>query len=435
MKYATGAVSIRSGRTHQHLTNRSMTESDDMSIERTLGPSAIVAGGGVGGLAAALGLARNGCSVTVLEQAEVFGEIGAGIQLGPNAFHAMDYLGVGDIGRARAVYIDALIMMDGMTGEEVFHAPLDDGFRKFFGNPYAVIHRADLHGAFLDACRAHAAVRLVNKARVIGYDNVADGARVRTASGAVYEADAVIGADGVRSKIREQLTGGDAIRLSGHVAYRAVLPIEQMPEDLRWNAAALWAGPKCHMVHYPLQGWRSFNLVATFVTDIENVGSNEPGKREEVLDRFANIVPRARKLLEIPGEWRRWVLGDRDPIDNWTEGRVTLLGDAAHPTYQYFAQGACMAMEDAVCLADRFAKSGGDFAAAFQGYQNERIPRAYRVVLSARELGRIYHAENVERLVRNAWLKGKTAEQFYTSMHWLYGGNGLQSVRQHCVAA
>jgi salicylate hydroxylase len=389
--------------------------------------SAVIAGGGIGGLAAALGLATKGCRVTVLEQADQFGEIGAGIQIGPNAFHAMDYLGIGDVGRARAVYIDALIMMDGMTGEEVFRGPLDEPFRRFFGNPYAVIHRADLHGAFLDACRAHDGITLINKERVVVCDNTANGVRVRTAAGNVYEADALIGADGVKSKVRERLIDGaqDPIRLTGHVAYRAVLPIEQMPEDLRWNAATLWAGPKCHMVHYPLQGWRTFNLVATFVTDLENVGSNEPGRREEVLGRFANIVPRARKLLEVPTEWRRWVLGDRDPIDRWVDGRIALLGDAAHPTYQYFAQGACMAMEDAVCLADKFEKCGGDFAATFAAYQKERIPRAYRVVLSSRELGRIYHADGVERLVRNAWLKDKTPEQFNASMQWLYGGNGL----------
>ena len=406
-----------------------------MPIASNSGPTTIVAGGGIGGLAAALGLANNGCRVTVLEQADEFGEIGAGIQIGPNAFHAMDYLGVGDAGRAKAVYIDDLIMMDGMTGEQVFRGPLDEPFRKYFGNPYAVIHRADLHGTLLDACRAHKAVTLVNRERVVAYENTANGTRLRTEAGRVYEADAVIGADGVRSKIREQLTGGDQLRVSGHVAYRAVLPIEKMPEDLRWNAAALWAGPKCHMVHYPLQGWRSFNLVATFVTDIEHVGSNEPGTREEVLGRFANIVPKARKLLEIPREWRRWVLADRDPIGNWTDGRVTLLGDAAHPTYQYFAQGACMAMEDAVCLADKFARSRGDFAAAFQAYQDERIPRAYRVVLSSRELGRVYHADGVERMVRNAWLRGKTPEQFYSSMQWLYGGNGLVGAGRQRAAA
>jgi len=395
------------------------------SIQKTA-PRAIVAGGGIGGLAAALGLAQKGCQVTVLEQAPQFGEIGAGVQIGPNAFHAMDWLGIGDAGRARAVYIDALIMMDGISGEQIFHGPVGEDFRKFFGNPYAVIHRADLHGAFLDACRAHPAITLMNNERVLGAENTSSGAKVRTGSGNTYEADAVIGADGIYSKIRQPIAGAnDAMRLSGHVAYRAVLPIDDMPEDLRWNAATLWGGPKCHMVHYPLQGWRSFNLVATFVTDIENVGSNEPGSREEVLSRFAQIVPRARKLLEIPQTWRRWVLGDRDPIPNWIDGRIALLGDAAHPTYQYFAQGACMAMEDAVCLADAFARAGGDFQAAFKTYEAERIPRAYRVVLGSRELGRVYHAEGVERLVRNAWLKAKTPAEFYASMKWLYGGTGL----------
>src|SRR5690606_619389 len=151
-------------------------------------------------------------------------------------------------------------------------------FRRYCGNPYAVIHRADLHGAFLDACRALVAITLVNSGRVAACENTASGAKVMNEAGQTYEADAVIGAVGVRSKVRELLTnGGDPLRVSGHVAYRAVLPIENMPEDLRWNAATLWAGPKCHMVHYPLQGWRSFNLVATFVTDLENVGSNEPG--------------------------------------------------------------------------------------------------------------------------------------------------------------
>jgi salicylate hydroxylase len=399
--------------------------SEGMEMAGTSARSVIVAGGGIGGLAAALGLARKGCKVTVLEQAELFGEIGAGIQIGPNAFHAMDYLGVGEAGRKVAVYVDKLVMMDGKSGEEIANIPIDAPFRERFRNPYAVVHRADLHGVLLDACRADDKVTLINRQRVVAYENIPGGAKARTESGDTFTADAVVGCDGVRSKIREQLTGGDAIRLSGHVAYRAVLPIEKMPEDLRWNAATLWAGPKCHMVHYPLQGWKTFNLVATFVTDVNNVGSNEPGTREEVLSRFGDIVPRARKLLEVPTEWRRWVLGDREPIENWTDGRVTLLGDAAHPTHQYFAQGACMALEDAVCLADRVARFEGDFNAAFLSYQDNRIVRAYRVVLSSRMLGKLYHAEGVERRIRNAMLGAKSPEDFYNGLQWLYGGTGL----------
>ena len=388
-------------------------------------PNVIVAGGGIGGLSAALGLANKGCKVTVLEQADQFGEIGAGIQIGPNAFHALDYLGIGDGGRAKAVYIDSLIMMDGVTGDEICHISVDQPFRDRFRNPYAVIHRADLHGVLLEACRAHPDITLITKARVVGYAHTASRAKVRTQDGSEYAGDAVIGCDGVRSKIREQLTGGDPLLLSGHVAYRAVLRLDQMPEDLRWNAATLWAGPKCHMVHYPLQGWKTFNLVATFQTDVENVGTNEPGNREEILSRFGKIVQKARKLLEIPREWRRWVLGDREPIENWTDGRVTLLGDAAHPTHQYFAQGACMAMEDAVCLADRFEKSQGDFPSAFAAYQENRIIRAYRVVLGSRYLGKVYHAEGVERKIRNAVLGAKSADEFYSGLQWLYGGTGL----------
>jgi salicylate hydroxylase len=406
-----------------------------MKSARKSGPSAVVAGGGIGGLAAALGLAIKGCRVTVLEQADTFGEIGAGIQIGPNAFHAMDYLGIGDVGRARAVYIDALVMMDAVSGEEIFRAPVDEPFRKFMGNPYAVIHRADLHDAFLAACKANPNVTLVNKERVLSYENTPNGARVRTESGGTYEADAVVGADGIRSKIREQFTGGDPLRVSGHVAYRAVLKLDEMPEDLRWNAATIWVGPKCHIVHYPLQGWKTFNLVATFVTDLENVGSNEPGKREEILSKMTHVVPKIRKILEVPNEWRRWVLGDRDPITSWVDGNVALLGDAAHPTYQYFAQGACMAMEDAVCLSDKFEKCGGDFKSTFQAYQADRIPRAYRVVLSSRELGRVYHADGVERLVRNAWFRDKTPEEFNHSLRWLYGGNGLVGASRQSQAA
>ncbi|MGC2857458.1 3-hydroxybenzoate 6-monooxygenase [Novispirillum sp. DQ9] len=405
------------------------------SSSKSTGFKMIVAGGGIGGLSAALGLANKGCTVTVLEQAQQFGEIGAGIQIGPNAFHAMDYLGVGEAGRAKAVYIDRLVMMDATTGGMVAQIPVDEPFRERFRNPYAVIHRADLHGVLYDACRAHPAITLVTSQRVVGYENTATGARVITEDGAVHEGDGVIGCDGVRSKIREQLTGGDALRLSGHVAYRAVLPIEQMPEDMRWNAATLWAGPKCHMVHYPLQGWKTFNLVATFQADVSEVGTNEPGTREEILSRFPNVVDRVRKVLEIPTEWRRWVLGDREPIENWTDGSVTLLGDAAHPTHQYFAQGACMALEDSVCLADKIGRCGGDLHKAFQEYQAERIVRAYRVVLSSRMLGKVYHAQGVERLIRNSVMGAKTPAQYYDSLEWLYGGTGLGSGEPVAAAA
>jgi salicylate hydroxylase len=316
-------------------------------------------------------------------------------------------------------------MMDATTGDQVAQIPVDEPFRRRFRNPYAVIHRADLHGVFLEACRAHPNVTLLTSRRVVAYENKAGRAVAVTEAGERVEADGLIGADGGRSKIREQLTGGDPLRLTGHVAYRAVLPIDKMPEELRWNAATLWGGPKCHMVHYPLQGWKTFNLVAVFVGESMDAVVNVPGSRDEVLGRFGKSVDIVRRLLEVPTEWRRWSLADREPIENWTDGRVTLLGDAAHPTLQYFAQGACMAMEDAVNLADKVGRFGDDLASAFASYQKERIVRAYRVVLSSRMLGMMFHAKGVERLIRNSVLGARTPEEFYNGLEWLYGGNGL----------
>lgn len=392
----------------------------------------VIAGGGIGGLSTAMGLAGAGFQVTVLEQADVLGEIGAGIQIGPNAFHSMDYLGVGEAARKIAVYIDDLVLMDAISGENVAKIPVNEPFRKRFGNPYAVIHRADLHGVFLKACQEHPNVELHTSVHVTGYKQSSESVQVTTASGQTFSGDALIGADGVRSKIREQMTGGDAkgdsIRISGHVAYRAVLPIEEMPEQLRWNAATLWAGPKCHLVHYPLQGWKTFNIVATFDGGETEIVSNQPGSRDEILSRFAGANEKPLSILTKPREWRRWVLGDREPIDNWTDGNVVLLGDAAHPTLQYFAQGAAMALEDAVCLTDKLSHFGGNFNEVFKSFQQDRMVRSYRVVLNSREIGKhIYHPEGMHRHIRNSIMSQKTPEDFYQHLQWLYGSNGLKN--------
>lgn len=384
----------------------------------------VVAGGGIGGLAAALALANNGIPVTVLEQAHEFSELGAGIQLGPNAFHALDRLGVGQQARDRAVFIDHLIMMDGPTGEKIAEIPVNEPFRHRFGNPYAVIHRADVHGVLLDGCRASPRINLHTRKRVVAYEVVEGGVKIITADGEHLLGGALVGADGLRSRVREQVVGDGGPKSSGHICYRAVLPIDQMPEDLRWNAATLWAGPGTHLVHYPLRGWKEFNIVATFQGEPAAIGPQGlPGDREELLFRFRHLSAKPRRILEAAPSWKRWVLGDRDPVANWTDRLVTLLGDAAHPMHQYFAQGACMALEDAVCLADHVAAAEGDFAAAFLSYQGLRLVRTARVQLSAREIGRhLYHPSGVHAQVRTAMLRAKTPQQFYESLDWIYGG-------------
>jgi 2-polyprenyl-6-methoxyphenol hydroxylase-like FAD-dependent oxidoreductase len=380
----------------------------------------LVAGGGIGGLAAALALARQGFPVKVLEQAAAIGEIGAGIQLGPNAFSAFDALGVGERARASAVYTERIVMMDAVDESEVASVPVGEEFRKRFGNPYAVSHRADVHGALLEGAQRDGDIELVTSTRIDRVERDGAGVRAIDAKGGVHEGAALIGCDGVKSNVRQQFVG-DPVRVSGHVVYRAVVDTRDFPGDLQWNAPCVWAGPDCHLVHYPLRGGEQYNVVVTFHSRKREEWGVTEGSRDEVMSYFDGIADRPRQLLDLPKSWKRWATADREPIAKWSYGPVTLLGDAAHPMMQYLAQGACMAMEDAVTLGEAVRASGGDFEAAFARYERSRVARTARVVLLTREMGRIYHAKGVERLVRNDLWKGRTPGRYYDSLEWLYG--------------
>jgi salicylate hydroxylase len=382
-------------------------------------PQVIVAGAGIGGIAAALSLSQLGLRVTVLEQAAELGEIGAGLQLGPNAFAALDALGAGDLVRERAVFTERLVMMDAVDCGVVASFEVGEAFRARFGNPYAVIHRADIHAAILEQVRDDPNIELVTSCHVVSIDQDERGVTVTDGAGRRFQADYLIGCDGVKSVAREAVLG-DGVRVSGHVVYRAVVPVAAMPEELRINAPVVWAGPNCHLVHYPLRGGEQYNLVVTFHSREQETWGVTDGSKEEVLSYFTGIAELPRKLLHLPSSWRRWSTADRDPVDNWTRGRITLLGDAAHPMMQYLAQGACMALEDAVTLASAVRRCDYDMEAAFALYQRSRIPRTARVVLSVREMGRLYHAAGVERLVRNDLWKGRDDAGFYDALAWLY---------------
>jgi salicylate hydroxylase len=382
----------------------------------------LVAGGGIGGLAAALALTRQGFDVKVLEQAAALGEIGAGLQVGPNGFAAFDALGVGEIARSKAVYTDFMVMHDALDEYQVGHIPTGDAFLKRFGNPYAVIHRADAHMALLDGAKASDRIEVATGTQVQRIEQDDEGVTVFDGQGGQHRGVALIGADGVKSAVRRQYVGDEA-RVSGHVVYRAVVDKKDFPLDLQWNAASIWVGPNCHLVHYPLRGGEQYNVVVTFHSRDKEEWSVRMGSREEVLSYFEGICPKARQLIELPKDWSRWATADREPIGQWNFGRVTLLGDAAHATLQYLAQGACMAMEDAVTLGEALRTNDNDIAKAFALYQRCRVARTARIVLSAREMGRIFHAKGVERLVRNELWKNRSPERFYDAMEWLYGWN------------
>ena len=380
----------------------------------------LIAGGGIGGLACALVLSRQGYQVKVLEQASEVGEIGAGIQLGPNAFAAFDALGVGERARSRAVYTDRMLMMDAIDATVVADVPLGDDFRKRFGNPYAVIHRADVHTSLLEGVQETERIEFMTSTRVVRLEQDDEGVTVFDANGNAFRGRAVIGCDGVKSAVRQEIVNDD-VRVTGHVVYRAVVDAQDFPADLRWNYPTIWVGPNCHLVHYPLRDCEQFNLVVTFHSSKHEVWGVTDGDRQEVLEHFKGIHAQPRQLLDLPKSWRRWATADREPIERWSHGRATLLGDAAHPMMQYLAQGACMALEDAVTLGAAVEASGGHLVKAFGHYERSRVTRTARMVLSTREMGRIYHAKGVERLVRNSLWNGRTPERFYDALEWIYG--------------
>ena len=382
----------------------------------------IIAGGGIGGLAASLALSLKGYESIALEQASEFGEIGAGIQLGPNVFRMFKRLGITEAINDVAWFPDQLIMRDAVTAELVTALPLDDAFRAKFTEPYGVIHRADIHGAILDACQASDLITLEASVKVTGYVQSADGVTVMAEGGGPYEGAALIGADGLWSTIRQRIVGDGQPRVSGHIAYRAVLPIEEVPDHLYSDSMIIWAGEKTHLVHYPLRRGELYNLVAVFHSDKYVEGWDEFGEPEELHERFAGTCANVRELLGRIETWKMWVLCDREPVKEWTDGRVTLLGDAAHPMLQYLAAGAGMAIEDAVTLSDILEANNGDIEKSFLEYPAQRYLRTGQVQTMARIYGEVYHAAGVVRELRNNMLSERTPEQSYKGMAWLYGG-------------
>jgi len=382
----------------------------------------LIVGGGIGGMCAALALSRIGRRVHVFDQAAQFKEIGAGIQIAPNAFRVFDALGIAEPITRAAAFPDDLIVMDSVSGEEVTRVPLGPAFRARFGHPYGLIHRADLHAVLLEACQKSPLVELSTSEQMLDFEDHGDRVSVGMRGGALYDGEALIGADGLWSTVRARVVGDGKPRVSGHIAYRAVMPASQVPQANRRNAMTIWAGPKTHLVHYPLRRSELFNLVAVFHSDRYEEGWNSHGDLDELNRRFDGTRPEVRGMLKKIDSWRMWVLCDRDPIKDWSKGRVTLLGDAAHPMLQYLAQGASMAMEDAVCLAEKIEAADGDCEKAFVAYQQARYLRTARVQLTTRVFGEVLHASGATRDLRNAYLSARTPEQTYESLAWLYDG-------------
>jgi salicylate hydroxylase len=382
----------------------------------------LISGGGIGGLITAYCLAHHGFPVRLFEQSAEFKEVGAGIQLGPNIFRMLEKVGLKEAVLADAHVPPAQEMRDALTGKLVTHIPLGDEFKARFGQPYAVTHRADIHATFLQACEGSNLVQLETSRRVDDFADHGDHVTVALNNGETVRGRALIACDGMWSNIRERIIGDGKPRVSGHIAYRGVLKREDVPKDLWRPDVVLWAGPRTHFVHYPLRRGELYNLVAVFHSDHYEEGWDAEGSKEVMWQHFKMQVPQVLRMLERIDTWRMWVLCDREPVKDWTRGNITLLGDAAHPMLQYLAQGACMATEDAVILADRVAAQPDNLPAAFEAYQQARYLRTGRTQIMARLYGEVYHARGVAAELREAALSGRTPQQSYDGISWLYDG-------------
>jgi salicylate hydroxylase len=387
--------------------------------------SILIVGGGLGGLTAALALARRGLEARVLEGAPAFGAIGYGIQFGPNVFHMFDCIGVSDAVLEHADSPPALVMFDALNGREVTRISTGPSLRARFKHPYIIIHRVDMHDILLDACKREPAITLVQDAMVTRFDEHDDGVTVTTEDGRTFSGPVLIGADGIRSRIRAQLFDDGGPVPNGYTAFRTIVPMRDVPADVQRDIVALWGGPGFHIVHYPLRHGELFNIVAVFRRPASAERSDAAAYRAELEQVYRDAHPTLKALLALFDLSRRQAIADRDPIRHWHRGRVVLLGDAAHPTIQSMAQGACMAIEDGLSLAECLAAADRDHGAAFRRFENARAVRTARLTLESRYMWEVYHADGIAREVYWQMLGERSEANIFQCLAWLYDGFAL----------
>jgi 2-polyprenyl-6-methoxyphenol hydroxylase-like FAD-dependent oxidoreductase len=392
----------------------------------------LIVGGGLGGLTTALALARRGRQARVLEGAPEFGAIGYGIQFGPNIFHVFDRLGLTERVMAVADSPPAVLMLDALTGQELVRIPTGASFGARFKHPYIIVHRVDLHNILLDACRQNDAIELVAEAMVSGFEDRGESIAVTTADGRSFAGAALVAADGVRSLFRAKLIGDGEPQPIGYVALRTIVPMQELKADVPRDCVVLWSGPGLHIVHYPLRHGSEFNIVNVFRTAAHAERLDAAAARAELEHAYRNTHPSMRALIGMMDlRWRRSI-GDRDPVRHWHQGRIVLLGDAAHAPLQSLAQGAGMAIEDGLCLAETIHAADGDYPAAFRRFQAARLLRTARVQLESRSLWDFYHLdEGIARDVRNATVADWGEAQLFDCLSWLYDGAPIPGPASH----
>ena len=389
---------------------------------------ALVAGGGIGGMTAALCLARVGFDATVFEQAPTFGEVGAGIQLSPNASRVLHYLGLAPRLDASGFLPDGTEFRHWRSGRRIVGAPLGTVVREAYGFPYYHIHRGDLLHILVEAAQANPRITMRSNATVRSFAHAGGQVQLTVQEGgaeAVYAGDVLVGADGIHSTVRAGMFGAEAPTFTGNVAWRALVPAERLPAGVAPPTASVWWGPRRHFVHYLVRGGALVNCVCV----VEKAGWKregwlERGERDELKEDFAGWHRNIQTLIDCmdADSLYRWALCDRQPLPCWSDGAATLLGDACHPMLPFMAQGAAAAIEDAAVLAACLRETS-DIAAALPRYEALRRDRTTAMQRQSRRNGKLFHLSGPA-----AWLRDRVAQRGLRSMHDIYGYDALQGV-------
>jgi salicylate hydroxylase len=367
---------------------------------------------------------RTGLTVRVLERAPQFSEVGAGIQLAPNATRLLRSWGLLDATLSVGIRPRRLVLSDAFTGDELTALDLGRPFAQRYGAPYVVLHRTDLLDVLLNACR-EAGVQLENDRMVLTVDTEHDTAHVETADGSRYSASLVVAADGLHSTLRRYLSPDPPVG-SGFVAYRGAVPLAEVKRHASLEEVQLYVGPGIHLVQYPVRSGAMYNQVAVFRSRRYQEGEADWGTADELYAAFGDTCGAVRESVESLWSDQRWPMYDREPIGSWVAGRLVLLGDSAHPMLQYLAQGACQAIEDAAVLAAALQRhapdgpaNGEQLARALAEYVGHREPRTTRAQRNARNWGDIWHTDGIAVMLRNEIFARREADDFYYT-DWLF---------------
>ena len=380
----------------------------------------VVAGGGIGGLMAAIALADSGLHVHVLERATEFIEAGAGIQLGPNATHILRRFGIWRELEGDIVCPEAIRIFDGASGNLLASVPLGEQALERYGAPYGVVHRADLQRALLAVARNSHNIEIRAGFELIDFEQEGSCVTAKSVQGETVAGAVLVGADGVNSRVRQRLGIRDNPKFCGRTAWRTLALPDARPAPTGLHDIGLWLGAKAHLVHYPVKGGAALNIIAVIEEPWDHEGWDTPGEAGTLNAHFANWCDGAQALIASQRDWHKWALAQMSSLERWGEGRVTLLGDAAHPILPFLAQGGAMAIEDAAALASALNRTGSAIASALQHYFAARAKRTARVQRRAWQMGHVYHLGGVARLARNTILQTRSPHQLLSDFDWLY---------------